>query len=82
MSNVVRFPQPCPGVEPCDHSAREHLAFDSGLRAGEAGRVEGSCPSFGGDFNLRLAWLTGRDVGFSNREFDRESRAGRRRSPL
>jgi ribosome modulation factor len=64
---VIFFPLACPGEEPCGHSATEHLAFDDGLRAGEAGKEEDECPHYGGDFNLRHAWASGFSVGQMNR---------------
>jgi ribosome modulation factor len=65
-ARIINFPEPCPGVEPCGHTAREHVAFDDGLRAGEDGRDESACPSYGGVV-MRHAWASGFSVGQMNR---------------
>lgn len=52
----------------CGHTPEEHDAFDTGLIAGERGEAEdgeAACPHT--DSPLRLAWLTGFEVGAGNR---------------
>lgn len=54
---------PCPGG--CDHTDREHKAFDRGVRDGEAGKDQHANPY--NDSSLRGAWSAGQSVGESNR---------------
>lgn|GEM_PF-6872182 len=49
----------------CGHTQAEHDAFDAGLLAGERGDPAEDCPHT--ESGLRLAWLTGHDVGSGNR---------------
>ena len=55
----------CPGG--CEHTEREHIAFDRGVTAGERGfSDEGCCPYRSG--RLCDAWFAGYSVGSLNRE--------------
>src|SRR5688572_8920143 len=56
-------PEACPGG--CDHTAEEHIAFDAGVAAGNAGKQAEDCPYE--DFSLREDWLTGQSVGAADR---------------
>lgn len=58
-------PEPCPGPEPCGHTDEEHEAFDTGLAAGNRGDSDEAVPAYE-DPLLRLAWLTGWDVGHAD----------------
>jgi ribosome modulation factor len=60
---VSAKPAPCPGG--CDHSDKEHRAFDRGVAAGEAGEDEAANPYVA--YILRHAWITGHSVGRLNR---------------
>jgi len=58
-------PAACPGG--CDHTDLEHVAFDAGIAAGEAGKKAECCPYE--DFSLQEDWLTGHSVGEANRRY-------------
>lgn len=61
--SLTSRPEPCPGG--CDHADEEHIAFDAGLAAGEAGKTANECPY--DDASLAEAWLSGHSVGELNR---------------
>ena len=51
----------------CDHLQEEHDAFDTGLKAGEAGLLE--CPHKPLDSSLAYAWFAGAAVGATNKQY-------------
>jgi ribosome modulation factor len=61
--SLTSRPEACPGG--CDHTDDEHIAFESGIAAGEAGKQAEDCPYE--DFELGEAWLSGHSVGELNR---------------
>ena len=68
--SLTSRPEPCPGG--CDHTDEEHLAFDAGLTAGEAGKTAKECPYR--DDSLAEDWLTGHTMGADNRRYMRRRR--------
>jgi len=68
--------EPFAGCAPgCGHTKNEHIAFEVGAVAGEAGRSEKSCP-FMGDIHKR-AWLAGFRQGAKNRKQNGQTRKER-----
>lgn len=48
----------------CDHTDEQHIAFDAGVEAGEAGKEESVNPY--SDPNLAFDWSFGYSVGLGN----------------
>lgn len=69
LAPVTGSAPPCPGG--CDHTEAEHVAFDSGVLAGEKGQADSACPHEAHE--LQEAWLTGHSVGQQNRRAESEA---------